>query len=98
MNLWKETVAELDKHGKTVADIKFVQTKKGRIENFEALAKKINYYDGFGGQEIEPSLVIVGDNWWLERAEYDGAEWFEFKQQPKALDFVEHERKDIYNP
>ena len=26
MNLWKETVAKLEKHGKTVADIKFVYT------------------------------------------------------------------------
>ena len=96
MNLWKETVAKLEKHGKTVADIKFVQTRKGRIENFEELAKKIDYDDGYGGQQIEPSLVIVGDDWWLERAEYDGAEWFEFKKQPIALDFVEHTTTDIY--
>lgn len=88
MNLWKETVAKLEQHGKTVADIKFVQTYRGRIKNFEELAKQINYDDGYGGQQIEPSLVIVGDDWWLERAEYDGAGWFEFKQQPIALDFV----------
>lgn len=95
MNLWKETVAKLEKHGKTVADIKFVQTRKGRIKNFEELAKKIDYDKGYGGQQIEPSLVIVGDDWWLERAEYDGAEWFEFKKQPIALDFVEHTTTDI---
>lgn len=95
MNLWKETVAKLEKHGKTVADIKFVQTRKGRINNFEELAKKIDYDDGYGGQQIEPSLVIVGDDWWLERAEYDGAGWFEFKKQPIALDFVEHTTTDI---
>lgn len=34
MNLWQEVVAKLEKHNKTVADVKFVQTKKGRIENF----------------------------------------------------------------
>ena len=27
--------------------------------------------------------VAVGDNWWLERAEYDGSEWWEFKTIPK---------------
>lgn len=95
MNLWKETVAKLEKHGKTVADIKFVQTYRGRIENFEELAKNIDYDDGYGCLQIEPSLVIVGDDWWLERDEYDGAEWFEFKQQPIALDFVEHTITDI---
>lgn len=55
----------------------------------------INYDDGYGGQEIDSSLVIVGDDWWLERAEYDGAGWFEFKKQPIALDFVEHTTTDI---
>ena len=95
MNLWKETVAKLEKHGKTVSEIKFVQTYRGRMENFEELAKQINYDDGYGGQEIDSSLVIVGDDWWLEKAEYDGAGWFEFKQQPIALDFVEHTTTDI---
>lgn len=97
MNLWKETVAKLAKHRKTVEDIKFVQTKKGRIENFEELAKKINYNNGYGGHKIDLSLVIVGDDWWLERAEYDGSEWFEFKQQPKSLEFVKHELENIYS-
>lgn len=27
-------------------------------------------------------LIIVGDTWWLERHEYDGCEWFEFKELP----------------
>ena len=27
-------------------------------------------------------LLIVGDDWWLERHEYDGAEWWEFKTLP----------------
>ena len=84
-----------ERHGKTVADIKFAQTQKGRIENFEELAKKINYDNGYGGHEIDLSLVVVGDDWWLERAEYDGLEWFAFKQQPKALDFAKHELEDI---
>jgi hypothetical protein len=33
-------------------------------------------------------LIIVGDNWWLERKEYDGSEWFEFKKKKKEPDTV----------
>lgn len=25
-------------------------------------------------------LIVCGKNWWLERHEYDGAEWWEFKE------------------
>ena len=27
-------------------------------------------------------LVLVGDGWWIERCEYDGSEWWEFKTIP----------------
>lgn len=43
------------------------------------------------------SLKIVGDNWWLERHEYDGAEWFEFKtlpQKPKIKEKITKIRID----
>ena len=26
--------------------------------------------------------MVVGNNWWLERHEYDGSEWWEYKQFP----------------
>ena len=28
------------------------------------------------------SLVVVGKDFWLERNNYDGSEWWEFKQVP----------------
>lgn len=37
--------------------------------------------------------MLVGDGWWIERAEYDGSEWWEFKTIPTEKDKVEH----IYN-
>ena len=27
-------------------------------------------------------LKIIGKDWWMERREYDGAEWWEFKKAP----------------
>lgn len=42
------------------------------------------YDEGFGIQEVKDGLVIVGKDWWLERHEYDGSEWWEFKTLPKC--------------
>jgi len=40
------------------------------------------YNNSFGGQEIAEDLLIVGEDWWMERCEYDGSEWWEFKTMP----------------
>ena len=40
------------------------------------------YDDGYGETEVKDDLQIVGANWWLERHEYDGSEWWEFKSLP----------------
>ena len=84
MNLLKETKEILTEHGLTLNDIKWVGCVKFRIpiEQFINLAND-NYDDGFGAAEVAEDLIVVGNDWWLERKEYDGAEWWEFKQYPK---------------
>ena len=62
------------------------------FEKFKESAKNIYYDSGYGSNEIPMNLVIVGDNWWLERAEYDGSEWWEFKTLPIKPD------KEEFNP
>lgn len=42
------------------------------------------YDSGFGSCKIPGDLIIVGDNWWLTRSEYDGSESWEFHQKPGA--------------
>ena len=84
MNLLQETIEMLRDNNKTPKDVKWVGGKgvKSTWENFAAVANK-EYDDGFGGQEVAQDLLIVGEDWWLERHEYDGSEWWEFKQLPK---------------
>lgn len=86
-NLWEETMRMLVAHGKTFEDVKYVQGSNFGItkENFEKVAKKSKYYSGFGAQEVAEDLVVVGDNWWIERHEYDGSEWWEYKEKPKQI-------------
>lgn len=62
-------------------------------ENFEKIAKKSDYDSGFGAARVAEDLVVVGDNWWIERHEYDGNEWWEYKEKPKQT----NEIKEIWN-
>ena len=89
-NLWEETLRELGTYGKTFKDVKYIQGSDFGItkENFEQVAKKSDYDSGFGGAEVAEDLVIVGDSWWLERHEYDGSEWWEYKEKPKQINEV----------
>lgn len=97
MNLLAETLELLKQNGKGPADVRWVGKREphyikairptpepephGSWDDFERFAN-IDYDDGYGGAEISTDLVIVGDDWWLERGEYDGSEWWEFKTLP----------------
>ena len=83
MNLKAETIKILKAHKKTFKDIKWIGGADFTIptELFWKLADK-NYDEGYGGTKVADDLVIVGGDWWLERAEYDGSEWWEFKTLP----------------
>lgn len=83
-NLLDETVEFLEKYGKTLDDVLYIQGDDFEItrKNFETVARDTEYYSGFGAQHVATDLVLVGDGWWIERAEYDGSEWWEFKTIP----------------
>ena len=77
-NLWEETLRELATYGKTFKDVKYIQGSDFAItkENFEQVAKKSEYYSGFGTAKVAEDLVIVGDDWW------------EYKETPKQINEV----------
>ena len=94
MNLLKETIEKLEEENKTTLDVLWC----GKIysgdytddktigyftwEEFETLADK-EYDSGFGTSKVNEYLIIVGKDWWLERYEYDGSEWWEYKTMPE---------------
>jgi hypothetical protein len=83
INLLEETLQTLESHGKTESDVRWVgcSTHKVSWEDFKRVAN-VKYDCGYGGQEVAADLIIVGDNWHLERRQYDGSEWWEFKRTP----------------
>ena len=82
-NLRKETIAVLKEHGKKWSDVVGVCGNDFQItkEQFLELADK-RYDSGYGGNEVALDLKVVGKDFWLERNEYDGAEWGEYKEIP----------------
>ena len=92
MNLLEETLEILEEYDKTPGDVLWVGTVTTlrwrerdpfsySWEEFKVVAD-INYDNSFGHNEISSGLLVVGKDWWLERGEYDGSEWWEFKSYP----------------
>ena len=84
-NLYIETMEKLRVYNKSYKDIVAIQGYDFAIDvdDFFALAKNINYDDGYGTAHIATDLVILGEDWWMEREEYDGSENWKFRQKPK---------------
>jgi hypothetical protein len=84
-NLLHETLSVLRRNHKSPTDILWIGTKDGSeimsYKDFEILANNL-YDNDYGSVYVKEDLVIVGDNWWLERYIYDGAEYWKFKTLP----------------
>lgn len=92
MNLLSETKDILKENNKSSEDVEFVMIGQDDYSesqpvyfSWEQFAEAANfqYDDGFGGCEIVLELKVVGKDFWLERREYDGSEWWEFKTLPE---------------
>jgi len=83
INFLKETEDLLKKHKKKSTDVLFVSNGSTYVA-YEEFVKQADfeYNNGYGRAMINKKLVIVGTNWWIERQEYDGAEWWAFKTIP----------------
>lgn len=84
-NLLEETLEILKENGKTPDDVRYVCKYPLMTDwkHFELNANFI-YDNGYGFQEINCTLMIVGDGWWMERWDYDGSEGWEFKNNPNS--------------
>ena len=91
-NLLKETKEILEQHNKTFDDILFVGDEathsKMTVKEFLEHAN-VEYNDGYGLEEINTKLILVGKDFWLERGAYDGSEWWEYKSMPNVNDFID---------
>ena len=86
VNLLEETEDKLRNCHKAPKDVLWIGTDDGtEAITWDEFAKMadFNYDDDYGKIDIRLNLVVVGKDWWMERHEYDGSEWWEYKEQPK---------------
>lgn len=94
-NFLEETIKCLQDNGKSPSEVLWVGDRLiGYFtwDDFKDVAN-IEYDPGFGSAEINDQIIIVGDNWWMERQEYDGSEWWEFKTLPQKPSYYKKPTK-----
>lgn len=83
-----ETIEALERHGHNGDEVIFVTDGIHNcfwldfVEQLTGIGP-LKYDAGYGIVIINLDLKIVGSNWWLERQQYDGKEWWAYKEQPK---------------
>ncbi len=99
MNLLTETMDFLEQCNKNPSDVRWIGSTSYGYFDWEYFSKiaNIDYDNGFGGQEVASDLKIVGDNWWFERHEYDGSEWWEYKSLPNKPDQLKYPKTLVGN-
>ena len=86
VKLLRETKQALESHGLSPEDVLWVGRPELNLKcDWASFAEQANFFydNSYGCAEIPMDLVVVGKDWWLERYEYDGAEWWEFKRPPQ---------------
>lgn len=87
MNLIQETMITLAEHNKSLDDIVAICGSEFQITQGDFIKYSNTEYDsGYGAPEVAEDLVVVGADFWLERHEYDGSEWWEYKEMPNYKD------------
>ena len=96
-NLKSETIEFLARNGKTIDDIRFISLHGDGldVDEFLKLADR-EYNAGYGHNYVDLSLVIAGDDWWMERREYDGAEGWFFMTKPVCPAFYHDTPQEIW--
>jgi len=81
INLQQELLKHIKESGYEVGQI--IQITDG-FRRYTLDDLDFEYYNGYGSVEVHSGLcVLLDDGAWLERAEYDGSEWFVLRRAPK---------------
>ena len=97
MNFLQETTKDIEESGHIPSDIIFMgSVKSGYACTWDEFIKLADFeYDsGYGGSYIARDIIVLfSDKQYMERREYDGAEWWDYCVPiviPKILKKIEH--------
>lgn len=81
INLAEETITALHRHSYNMYDIAWIGNRDYTvpINEFFDIAMHTNYNNGYGSSAIaEDLLIVMKDDSYFQRREYDGSEWWEY--------------------
>lgn len=83
-NLYRETDKALLNHCLKWSNIRYIRNSQGyiKVSDFVSRAMLTYYHNDDDKMSIDPSLTIVGSNWWFERTKIDGNEGWIFHKKP----------------
>jgi hypothetical protein len=98
-NFLKETIDSMKPY--TPRDVLYVMIGDAWTtwDEFARVAD-FTYNSGYGSELIHGRLLVVGEGWWLERADYDGAEWWDLKKTKTKPEthLPKLKRRDLLRP
>ncbi len=89
INFLEETTKVMKNHKQQMKFVRCIRNKEGYIPiaDFEKQAVCLNYDNGpFGPQKhklaIDPTLMLIGQFWWIERESQNGVEGWVYHHKP----------------
>ena len=82
MNLKNETLQVLHNNGKHKEDVKYVCGEDFQISLEQFWELSDTEYGPYGAPEIATDLTLIGEDFWMERGEYEGVELWDFHTMP----------------
>lgn len=84
INLLEETTQILKEHSLSFNGVRFICNAEGIVEvaRFVTAADNCTYDNAGKEIFIDPTLCVVGSNWWLSRIRHNGVEKWLFHKKP----------------
>lgn len=97
-NMKENVLCLLNKYGKTLEDIdhslilrldddKYVYHTVHKGDGLDIDKLDFEYDAGYGIMNVD-GFIAFKDGTWMERREYDGSEWWEYKDMPRYEDYA----------
>ena len=87
-NAYEEIIDVLESKGKTIKNIKCIRVYFESKKIYDLADLHFDYDGGYNGDYYD-GYILLDDNDWLERVEYDAVSWWEYKKYPQWLEDLE---------
>lgn len=85
VNLLRETEDVMAENGEEMKYVRFISNAEGLIDvaQFTLVAQHYEYNNQASTCQVDPTIKIVGSNWWMSRMVVSGTERWMFHRRPQ---------------